>query len=91
MNKKQIIEHLNRFPDDTNFIMDLWTEEDILLKANEMDIELTPEQLELVMWRLQKIADQAIGLDWDVVEFWIDDIVKAFSGDERTLTAYSKG
>ena len=46
-----------------------WMAEDVL----SMDDTLTPEQVEDVLGALERKHDANIGINWEVISFWIDN------------------
>jgi len=51
-----------------------WSTVDVLAKAEEMDVSLTEEQADEVLDMVERKHDASIGINWDVIEYWINEI-----------------
>lgn len=51
-----------------------WSTEDVLGKAEEMDIELTEEQADVILDNIERYHDASIGINWDVIEYHIESL-----------------
>jgi uncharacterized protein YpuA (DUF1002 family) len=56
-------------------IQDQWDADDIMSVAENMDIELTEDQIREVMELIVKSHDANIGINWDVIGSAIDYVV----------------
>ncbi len=56
-------------------IQDQWDADDIMSVAENMDIELTEDQIREVMEVIVKSHDANIGINWDVIGSAIDYVV----------------
>jgi hypothetical protein len=54
-----------------------WSTEDVLMQADAMDIELTEEQADDILDSLENKHDANIGINWDVISFYIDNYLNA--------------
>jgi hypothetical protein len=50
----------------------VWSTDDVLIKANEMDIELTETEADTILETLEEKHDASIGICWDVIGCYID-------------------
>jgi hypothetical protein len=53
-------------------IVTIWRVEDVINQADERGITLTKEQAKNVLRRMESKHDCNIGLNWDVMDHWID-------------------
>jgi len=51
-----------------------WSTEDVLGKAEEMDIELTEEQADAILDNIERSHDACVGINWDVIEYHIESL-----------------
>ena len=56
--------------DHTTEISITWHAEDVL----NQDDTLTPEQVGMVLDRIKNNHDANIGVNWDVIDYWIDRV-----------------
>lgn len=52
-----------------------WSTQDVLMLADEMDVQLTEAQADEVLDRLVENHDGDIGINWGVIEYFIDEII----------------
>jgi hypothetical protein len=55
-----------------------WTEEDVRGVVNDWKaeaIELTDKEINSVLRSMEETHDATIGINWDTIEFWIDNII----------------
>ena len=50
-----------------------WCTEDVIWQADNMDIELTEEQADDILYDLAHYHDASIGINWDVISFHIEN------------------
>jgi hypothetical protein len=50
-----------------------WNTDDVIMQADAMNIELTEEQADDILESLENKHDANIGINWDVISFYIDD------------------
>jgi hypothetical protein len=53
-----------------------WCDQDIYATAEEMGVEINKFQVSEVLQMLRRKHDATIGINWDVIKFWIDYILK---------------
>ena len=51
-----------------------WSTEDVLGKAEEMDVELTEEQADVILDNIERSHDASVGINWDVIEYHIESL-----------------
>ena len=52
-----------------------WCTEDVLNQAEERGINLTEEQADKILDLMDKKHDCTIGINWDVIDVWIDYVL----------------
>lgn len=70
---REWIEHLKRHykPDDVIAAI-VWQVDDILSRAKERKIEVTKEQAEEILRRLENHHDATLGITWETIDYRID-------------------
>lgn len=53
-----------------------WSTEDVLMQADNMNIELTEEQADDILDNIEHHHDACVGINWDVIEFHIDNYIE---------------
>jgi hypothetical protein len=53
-----------------------WSTEDVLWQADNLDIELTEQQADDILESLAEGHDSTIGINWDVISFYIEDYLR---------------
>ena len=61
---------------DNGWFCSLWHTEDILHAAEMLKVELTDKQIEIVKKQIDKYHNAEIGINWDVINFWIEEVIK---------------
>lgn len=51
-----------------------WTTDDVFMKAQEMGIDITEEQAEEVLEKMERYHDASIGISWDVIASYLSDL-----------------
>lgn len=75
MNIGKVIEQLQRYDPKTPCAWDLWLPDDVEEMAEQMDVELTEDEVRDVLYHMEKGKDATIGLTWTTVEANIDWVV----------------
>jgi hypothetical protein len=52
-----------------------WCTEDVLHEAEELNVELTEDEANDVLIRMEEKHDASIGISWDVMDVYIRDLV----------------
>lgn len=60
---------------DPNKIMNIWEKDDILATADKLKFKLSNDQVRDVLSMLERKHDANIGINWNVIEFWVEEIV----------------
>lgn len=66
-----LVKHLIRnYKDETPIAYAIWQDEDVRLRAEEIDIdgELTDEEVKAVLYSVQKNHDCCYGISWDTID-----------------------
>lgn len=72
----KIIDYMNNKGLKTSISI-IWSAEDVLSKADEMGIELTGEQVADVLGYVERKHDASLGVNWDTIGYWIDEVINA--------------
>lgn len=76
MKIKELIKHLEKYNPEDVIAYDLWTADDVDCSSNGYGA-ITQEQSEEVINRMEKHKDASIGLNWDVLNYHLDQVMKA--------------
>jgi len=57
------------------YVSDDWDGDDVLSVADDLEVNLTPEQVEAVLTLMAKSFDATIGINWDVIEICIQTVL----------------
>lgn len=63
-------------------VIDKWHRDDIIYKAEDMKIILNEDQIEAIADSIKKNHDPTTGINWDVLEFWINEQIAISPTDE---------
>lgn len=58
------------------FALAVWHIDDVFAQAKEMGRRLTVEEAEWVIEHVDSKHDATIGINWDVLSYWIDEVVR---------------
>lgn len=53
----------------------VWCLEDVLGTADEMGVTITKKEASEVLWLLKNKHDAEVGVSWDTIKFWINDVI----------------
>lgn len=68
-----VISMLDQLADNTKKrIAIIWGEDDVRSVASDLEVELTDDQVEHLLARLEKDHDANIGITWDVIASYVD-------------------
>lgn len=77
MNIKEYIKYLeDNYDCDTEIINVIWLGDDVRQHAEDLGIEITDEQVTQVIKWLERKFDSDSGINWDTIEFAINEIVE---------------
>jgi len=72
MKIKDMIKKLKRYDQEREILDCIWLEDDVFVKAEDMEIELTRNQMKNIISNMENKHDAEVGVNWDVIEYWID-------------------
>ena len=77
MKISELIEYLQKSYDPNDIIAyDLWSVDDVL-HANDSDqVTVTKEQAEEVLGRMERHKDCTIGLNWDFLSYYLNQVME---------------
>lgn len=76
MTIEKLIEHLKKnYGLKDNIAYDIWTEDDVNEQAENMNIELTDDEIVKVLDMVNSSKDANVGINWDVIDSTINDFV----------------
>lgn len=52
----------------------IWCREDVIGRAKEWGIEITPEQADDILDEVDRKHDCEVGITWDTLDYYIDEI-----------------
>ena len=71
---RELKEHLESFKDDDVIAFDIWQVEDVEGLCLELGIDLSLEQMQDVIWCMDSNKDANDGLNWDLMEHYIQEV-----------------
>lgn len=77
MTIKELIEHLSGYDPEEVIAYDLWMVEDVIGEGNPRNAypEVTREQAEEVLLKMNRYKDCNVGLNWDVMNYHLDSVI----------------
>lgn len=61
---------------DPDWFAEWWHIDDVHSQAQEMGEDLSPQECRDVMAMVMRKHDCNIGINWDVIDYWIDETIK---------------
>jgi len=61
---------------DPDWVSEWWHIDDVAGQANDQGKNLTEDECRDVLAMVMRKHDCNIGINWDVIDYWIDEIVK---------------
>ena len=55
----------------------IWCREDVIERAKEKDIEVTPEQADDILDEMDHRQDCSYGITWDTIDCYVDELTRA--------------
>jgi acyl-homoserine lactone acylase PvdQ len=52
-----------------------WSTDDVLMVADKMEVELSEKEADEILDRLLRYHDANVGINWDVIESHIEDLL----------------
>jgi hypothetical protein len=72
---KEYIERLKSwYKDDDVLALAIWCADDVRSRAEEMEIDITDEQVDDVLSYVDNKQDCSLGITWDTLDFWIQEV-----------------
>lgn len=77
MTVKELIKHLESYDQDAIIAYDIWQVDDVIHEGNHhADYpEVTQEQAEEVLLRMEHNKDASVGMNWDVLNYHLDNVM----------------
>jgi hypothetical protein len=77
MTIQELIKHLESYNPNDIIAYDIWQVEDVMQTGNHYaESEVTREQAEEVLLRMDHNKDCNIGLNWDVMNYHLDEVIE---------------
>ena len=57
-----------------------WVIDDVIWRAKDRGVKLSRAEASEVMGKLYKRHDASIGINWEVIDVWIDDVISERKG-----------
>jgi hypothetical protein len=70
------INHLQGYDPSDEIAFVIWQAADIHKEAGEMGHELTDDQVSDVLRLIKEEHDCNVGINWDVIRYWIDRVLE---------------
>lgn len=72
---KDHIEHMkNSYKPEDIVAVAIWQVDDVLGQAKEMGIKITRKQAEEIIERIDRRQDASLGISWDTIDAYLDDL-----------------
>lgn len=71
---KEVIEHLQGYDEDEEIAVAIWSEVDVLERAKERNMTITKEQAKSIIDRIHRKQDATLGISWDTIDCYLDDL-----------------
>jgi hypothetical protein len=68
----EAIEHLKGYDPEEGLCVLIWTRADIRGRAQRMNMNLTDDQLDLLLYRLEHKHDASLGVSWDTIDAFLE-------------------
>lgn len=68
-----VIEHLRSYDPDDHIATAIWCEEDVIGRARERGKEVTKEQAQRILDRIDSKWDATIGISWVELDIYTDE------------------
>ena len=70
----EVIEHLKTYKPDEVVAVAIWSVDDVLERAKERKIKISKKQAEEVIDRIHRKQDATLGINWDTIDCYLDDL-----------------
>jgi len=71
---KEITAHLLKYDQNAHVAVAIWQVCDVTARAKERGIEITVEQAESIIDRMHRRHDASLGISWDTIDAYLDDL-----------------
>jgi len=71
----------NRYLPDTEIVPVFWQADDATARAEDRGMTLTDEEAGQIVSALGDNHDASIGINWDVIDFYLDDMERQREGE----------
>lgn len=78
----EAVKHLKGYKRGNHVCMILWSTEDVITRAEERDIQLTQEQADRIIDKVDRKQDASVGVTWDTIDFYTDNILAEDAGQK---------
>ena len=85
MTIKELIKHLESYNPDDVIAYDLWSVDDVIHEANQYNnhAAVSREQAEEVLLRMDHNKDCNVGLNWDVMNYYVDQVMTESTSTDK--------
>ena len=73
-NSKEMIEWLQKYDENEEIAVAIWSEVDVLERAKEREMTITKEQAKTIIDRIHRKQDATLGISWDTIDCYLDDL-----------------
>jgi len=71
---KEVIGRLKNYVPDEHIAVTIWSTEDVKERAKERKIKITEKQAEELIDRIDHKQDATMGITWDTIDCYLDDL-----------------
>lgn len=72
----EAIKQLRQMRPTEHVAVAIWVDEDVTDAASRLGVTLTPEEVEKVLDLVDRKWDSMVGINWDVIDYYILEVVK---------------
>jgi len=70
---KDLMDHLQKnFKSEDVLAVAIWQTDDVMARAKERNMEITKEQAEEIISRIDRRQDANLGINWDTIDAYLD-------------------
>jgi len=74
---REVIKRLEGYKPDEHIAVAIWCEQDVIEQAEHRGIKLTQEEAQDIVDEIDRKQDCSIGINWDVLDVYIDELVNS--------------
>jgi len=71
---KEVIECLQKYDENEEIAVAIWSEVDVLERAKEREIAITREQAKSIIDLIHRKQDASLGISWDTIDCYLDEL-----------------